>query len=305
MLAPDARRSFASANVAMLGANRQPRRSLPPARAVKMPCSPDGDAPADRAIEYLSGPFDPLGGGVQRIGDRGLRRLGAVGGGGPHIPQFAKLLLQAANASAGIDQFVAHGERRHHGQARIADFAELPAQRFDPLLQIFGELEQPDFLSLFAGHPVLPAIDGDVDVVHSSSPASSASTACSALSASATPSTSRMVPMAASSRSAISRLARSSLRDFTSEVSSSSASRERSAPRAWMRVASSSSSRSASRRRSTALSSASSAVISRRVAASISAGDGSRDGKFAGRSFMPAIPNAARAAKPALRQALK
>ena len=89
------------------------------------------------------------------------------------------------------------------------------------------------------------------------------------------PSTARIVPIAASSRSPISRLARSSRRDFTSEPSSSSASRERSAPSAWIRVASSSSSRSASRRRSTALSSASSAAISRRVAASISTEAGS------------------------------
>jgi len=48
-----------------------------------------------------------------------------------------------------------------------------------------------------------------------------------------------MVPIAASSRSAISRLARSSLRDFTSDRSSSSARRDLSAPSAWILFASS------------------------------------------------------------------
>src|ERR1700761_314240 len=108
---------------------------------------------------------------------------------------------------------------------------------------------------------------------------------CSAL---ASPfSTERMVPIGASSFSAISRLVRSSLRDLTSEVSSSSASRERSAPSAWIRVASSSSSRSASRRRSAALSSASSADISRRVADSMSAKGASEAAEpLTGRSFI-------------------
>jgi hypothetical protein len=118
----------------------------------------------------------------------------------------------------------------------------------------------------------LPAIDGDVDVADELSPASR---------------TARMVPIAASSFSAISRLVRSSRRDFTSEPSSSSASRERSAPSAWIRLASSFSSRSASRRRSAALSSASSATIRRRVAASISAKAGSAlPEPLAGRSLM-------------------
>ena len=137
----------------------------------------------------------------------------------------------------GVEQFVADGQRRHHGEARIADLAELAAQRFDARFQALGEFEQPHFLPFLAGHAVLPAVDGDVDVAHELSPASS---------------TARMVPIAASSFSAISRLVRSSRRVFTSELSSSSASRDRSAPSAWIRLASSFSSRSASRRRSAA-----------------------------------------------------
>src|SRR5207302_1422689 len=82
----------------------------------------------------------------------------------------------------------------------------------NPRFKTLGELQKPHLLPLLAGHPVLPSVDGDVDVIHEVSPASS---------------TERMVPIAASSLSAISRLARSSRRDFTSDPSSSSASRKR------------------------------------------------------------------------------
>src|SRR6266481_8145514 len=218
------------------------------------------DAAADGAVEHLRGLLDPVGGGVQRIGDRGLRCLGAIRRARAHIAQLAEFLFEAADAIDSVEQFVAHRQRRHHGEARIADLAELAAQILNPRFKTLGELQKPHLLPLLAGHPVLPPVDGDVDVIHEVSPASS---------------TERMVPIAASSLSAISRLARSSRRDFTSDPSSSSASRDRSAPSAWIRTASSFSSRSASRRRSTALSNASSAVISRREAASISAEIGS------------------------------
>src|SRR3984957_9745784 len=218
--------------------------------------SPDRDTAAHGAVEHLRGFLDAVGGGVERIGHRNLRGLGAVGGDRAHVAQRNQFFLERADAVAGILQFVTDGKRRHHGQPRIANLAELAAQAVDPRLQGLGELEQPHLLPFLAGHAVLPAVDGDVDVAHGISPASS---------------TSRMVPIAASSRSAISRLERSSRFELTSDPSSSSASRARSAPNAWIRAASSSSSRSASRRRSTARSSASSAAISRRVAVSISA----------------------------------
>ena len=86
----------------------------------------------------------------------------------------------------GVEQFVAHRQRRHHGEARIADLAELAAQLSDPRFQALGELQQPHLLAFLAGHAVLPAVDGDVDVAHAVSPASASSTA-------------RMVPIAASS----------------------------------------------------------------------------------------------------------
>src|ERR1700723_2917904 len=255
---------------------------------------PDRHAAADGAVEHLRRLLDAVGGGVERGGHRVLRRPGAVGGCGANAAQGLEFLLEAVDAMAGVDQFIARRQRRHHGQARVADLAELAAQVSDPRFQALGEPEQPPLLSLFAGHAILPAVDGDVDMAHEVSPASS---------------TARMVPIAASSRAATSRLARSSLRDFTSDPSSSSASRERSAPSAWIRLANSFSSRSASRRRSTALSSASSAVINRRVAASMStvAGSGGPE-PLAGRSLMKAAHTltwAGRTAKPAVRQAFR
>src|SRR6266550_574221 len=175
------------------------------------------DAAADGAVQHLRGLLDPVGGGVQRIGDRGLRCLGAIRRARAHVTQRGELLLEAADAIDSVEQFVAHRQRRHHREARIADFAELAAQILNARFETLGELQKPHLLALLAGHPVLPSVDGDVDVIHEVSPASS---------------TERMLPIAASSLSAISRLALSSRRDFTSDPSSSSASRDRSAPSA-------------------------------------------------------------------------
>src|SRR5262249_45931828 len=215
---------------------------------------------------------DPVGGCVQGIGHRRLRHPRAVDGGAAHVAGGLKLLLHRVQAHIGIQELVADSERGHHGETRVADLAELSAQLGDPRFQGFGEFEQPHLLPLLASHAVLPAVDGDVDVAHVSPPPSSMA---------------RTLPIAASSRSAISRLVRSSLRVFTSELSSSCASRERSTPSAWMRLASSFSSRSESRRRSTACSSDSSADIRRRVAASRSnAGPPALPHPLAGRSFI-------------------
>src|SRR5689334_10643148 len=253
-----------------LGGSRSWRHPLPdpPPRAGEGAHRPRGHyrTSADRnpvahsPVQDLGRLLDALGGGVQGVHHRGLRHPGALDRGIAEIPQLGQFLLEGANAVGGVDQLVANGQRGHHGQPRIADLAEFSAQRLDACFQGLGELEQPHLLALLAGHAVLPAIDGDVDVAHPSSPVSS---------------TERIVTIAESSRSEISRLVRSSLRAFTSAPSSSSASRERSAPSAWIRAASSFSSRSASRRRSTALSSASSAAISLRVAISISTAEDS------------------------------
>src|ERR1035437_10436511 len=157
----------------------------------------------NRAVQHLRELLDAVGGGVQRIGHRGLRRPGAIRRRRADAAQALKLLFEAADAMAGIEQFVAHRQRRHHDQPRVADLAELAAQILDPRFKALGELQEPRLLPFLARHPELPAVDGDVDMIHQVSPASS---------------TERMVPIAASCRSAISRLVRSSLRDFTSEI---------------------------------------------------------------------------------------
>ena len=61
-------------------------------------------------------------------------------------------------------------QRRHHLEPLIADLAELATQLADPAFQIAREFQQPVFLAILAGHPVLAAVDGDVEVAHGFSP---------------------------------------------------------------------------------------------------------------------------------------
>ncbi len=83
---------------------------------------------ADALIEFLGDAFDALGGGGERGGDRGLRALGAIGGGDARLLRPRHLLLEALEAFAHLGEFVGDGERRHHGEPVIADLAEFGAQ---------------------------------------------------------------------------------------------------------------------------------------------------------------------------------
>src|SRR5690348_15635476 len=185
--------------------------SLALIRATDLSTSPDRNPAADGAVERLRRAFDALGGCVEGIGDRGLGLLGAIDGGDADVAHAAQFLFEVADARMRIEQFVAGGECGHDGQTLVADLAELAAQLLDARLQALGELEQPHLLPLLAGHAVLPAVDGDVDVAHSSSSSGSSScgpsasaaaspSECSSSSASAwrsaPPSTSRMAPIA-------------------------------------------------------------------------------------------------------------
>ena len=58
---------------------------------------------------------------------------------------------------------------RHDGEPHIAHFAELRAQRLDALAEAPHKPEQVIFLSVETGHPVLMAVDGDVDLSHDTS----------------------------------------------------------------------------------------------------------------------------------------
>ena len=71
-----------------------------------------------------------------------------------------------------IEQFVGDGDRSHDGEPRIANVAEFSAQVRHARFEIFGKPKQPCFLPLLARHPILAAIDRDVDVAHGCSPAS-------------------------------------------------------------------------------------------------------------------------------------
>src|SRR5215472_14041912 len=64
--------------------------------------SPDRHPIADRAVEDLRRALDALGGGVERVGDRGLGGLGAVDGGDANVAQRVQLLLERADARTGI-----------------------------------------------------------------------------------------------------------------------------------------------------------------------------------------------------------
>src|SRR6202012_257983 len=65
----------------------------------------DRDAAADGAVEDLRGLFDAVGRGVQRVGHRGLRRAGAVGGDHADVAQRVEFFLERAGALMGVDQF--------------------------------------------------------------------------------------------------------------------------------------------------------------------------------------------------------
>src|SRR5262249_25095251 len=134
----------------------------------------------------------------------------------------------------------------------VTDRAKARFQLLDALIEIPGEPHQVVFLPVLAGHPVLPAMDGDADMAH-----------CRASS------TERMFSIAVSRRCAISRLVASRWRARAVGEARWEGSLERSVPRACTCAARAFSPRSVSRRCSSAPSRASRAADSRLVAASI------------------------------------
>src|SRR6187431_223731 len=104
--------------------------------------------------------------------------------------------------AAGLRQLIGDGERRHHGQAGVADLAEGAAQMVDALVELLGELHQMALLPVFAGHPVLPAVDDDIHLGHCSTcdfGTFKRQRSCASI-------TERMLSIATSRRRAISRL---------------------------------------------------------------------------------------------------
>ena len=170
--------------------------------------------------------LDPLGRGAERGSDRSLCGLVVVGSGDAGVLQGGKFLFQPLDANAGLGQFVGDRERRHHGEPGIADLAEFRAQPADARIEIAREIHEVALLAVLAGHPELPAVDGDADLGHLLDPPLRPR----ALLGSQSPNsrTPRMVSMAWSIRCATSRLAVSSARARAAASSSSLASRARS-----------------------------------------------------------------------------
>ena len=113
--------------------------------------------------------LDPLGSRRERGRDRRLRDLRALGGDDPCLLGGRDLLLQAADLGSRFGEFVSDSDRRHDGEPHIAHFAELCPHPLDALAESARKPEQVIFLAVETSHPVLMAVDGDVDLSHGAS----------------------------------------------------------------------------------------------------------------------------------------
>src|SRR4029078_7882412 len=82
------------------------------------------------------------------------------------VLQGGVIRLHALELLVGFGQLVGDHQGRHDGEPRIADLAELAAQRDDALVELPGELLQMALLAVLAGHAELAAIDGDIHLRH-------------------------------------------------------------------------------------------------------------------------------------------
>src|SRR5690242_8475190 len=216
-----------------------------------------GRADRPATIERLGELLDALGRRVERGRDRVLGHLDAIGRDGACVLQRRELILDAAQLSALLAQFVGDGQRRHDGEPHVADLAEVAAELLDALVEILGKPGEVLLLPVIAGHPVVPAVDADGHRRHGGQTFGSGAETMA-----------RMVVIASSSRCATSRLTASRARPRAVAWSSSAASRARSASNACTCEASAACPWSRSSRRATAPSIASSADCRRRVALS-------------------------------------
>ena len=118
-------------------------------------------------LRELLGQFlDPLSRCVEG-GDHGiLRCLRAHVVGGTCILQGGPFGFDALQSLVSLRQFVGDHQSRHNGQTRVADFAELAAQRDDALVKVAGELLKMGLLPVLACHAELAAVDCDVHMRH-------------------------------------------------------------------------------------------------------------------------------------------
>ena len=93
-----------------------------------------------RLRELLGQALDPLGRRVEARRPSLLRRLSAIVDGGRASCKAARSASMRLRSLVGLGQFVGDHQRRHDGQTRVADLAELAAQRDDALVEVAGEL---------------------------------------------------------------------------------------------------------------------------------------------------------------------
>src|SRR6185369_12940768 len=123
----------------------------------------DAAARRSAALAELPGhAFDSLGRRREGCDDGRLGCLVAFGRRIADVLQGGVVRLEALQLLAGLGQFVSDHQRRHDGESRVADLAELAAQRDDAIVEVLGELLKMTLLAILAGHAELAAVDGDV-----------------------------------------------------------------------------------------------------------------------------------------------
>ena len=84
--------------------------------------------------------------------------------------RVASSVLEPSQAQAHFGEFVGHHERRHHGEARIADLAEFLPQAVDANIEVARKVHQMALLAILTSHAELPPVDRDADLGHYASP---------------------------------------------------------------------------------------------------------------------------------------
>jgi len=111
-----------------------------PRRAAERRCRASVDFATHALIELAGDILDAFGGSSERRGDRGLRGLATVGGDHPGVLQGGELLFEPPDALPHLGKLVGDSQRRHDGEAGVADFAEFGAQVLDPRIEIAGKV---------------------------------------------------------------------------------------------------------------------------------------------------------------------
>ena len=110
--------------------------------------------------------LEPLRGGFERTGDFCFDRDLPLTDRYASLANAAQLVLRVAETPLGFRILVGHGDRRHNGQALVADLAETLAELLDCAGKAFTQCGEVRLLPVVASHPVGPAGDDDVYLGH-------------------------------------------------------------------------------------------------------------------------------------------